>query len=157
MLTALVSGVFHSTGTAVSRAQIRKKTKAQWQKLLDMFAAPDAVCHKGALELDQLAFAHLKDAGMSKIQPLTPETNMQTGRLISGMAMEALQHVVFGELPLKMERNNQSQWCSNFILDCPGSPCTSNATRNALLNTLNPQRVGYDDYMNGAGVKYIYK
>ena len=122
----------YATHAAVSRDQIRKRTKAQWEKLSGHFQPPSSICHKGPLDLEELELA------MNGGGPRAEEADVGVGRDISGGAMEHLQHVVFGGQPLMMPRYTQEGWCSNFIKDCPGSPCTSNETRNAVLDAIHP-------------------
>jgi hypothetical protein len=46
-----------------------------------------------------------------------------TGRIIQGVTMEYLSHVVFGGEKLDMDYPSQETTCSNFLPNCPSSPC----------------------------------
>lgn len=106
----------------LSRETMRRRPLSVWKALLHIIGDQD-FCHKGDLDYENLFHMHGVRPGPEP--PKLPYYNDEGfGRHIQGGAMEHLAHVVFGFQPLCMNWPDQSDVCSNFLPNCPGSPCT---------------------------------
>lgn len=109
----------------MSKRLVLERPLKVWKQLLQMIGIENT-CHAG----QQPDYASLYSTRVFKGAKVPPESVVgrdknDHGQLFQGATMEHLSHVIFGQQPLIMPKNDMSVICSQFldVNQCPGSPC----------------------------------
>lgn len=111
-----------------SRQQLRRRAYAFWLALYHKTVGGNGICHKGPLDLQQLAITH--QIPVPEHVNFGPEQVVDLGKHTLAGAIEHLSHVIFGFQPHLGKEPKTKDHCSNFhaAAVCPGSPCVSAVT-----------------------------
>lgn len=108
----------------ISRDMIRRRPLKVWKKLLEIIGVQD-VCHVGEPDYANLYAQDRIGPEQADVAVLGEGPhNKGWGHWTQAMAMEHLAHVIFGFLDIDMSWPNMDTFCTNYIPNCPSSPCT---------------------------------
>jgi hypothetical protein len=114
----------------LSRSKVRERPLHVWQKLLKIIGEQE-VCHQGDPDYKNLfyfkKFGHKvgRDPSILDRHSKNPE---RPGGKTQVNAMEHLADLIYGGgHELKRKKPTMDDWCSQFLPDCPDSPCKQRA------------------------------
>ena len=106
----------------LSRQMVHLRPLSVWTRLYEIITLQN-VCHEGNIDYKNL---------FVKTNIGNEQWN-DNGRHTQGNAMEHLAHVVYGNLPLQMEKPTMESVCKQFFPNCEGSPCDENELKSLPL------------------------